>query len=394
MDGLNIISTAAELTDAGANLSRRRYQKGTVEIHNNQWTLRYLEDVLQADGFVKRCNRRVYLGGSPPKMTEKMARRLAEPIMAEANGVTKPKQLSTLSEFVARWQPLCMPKTETARNFRTALHKHLIPVFGKRQLAEIQTEDLQRFISQVQTGPANLHNIIKCFRAIWKSAKAWGYVKHNPFADVIMPALKRPEPRFFTEEEMCRILNSAPEPHKSMYWLLAQTGLRIGEILALTWETVDLELGIVQVRSSVSRGRLRESETKTQASKRILPLSPRLQEHLFTYRTKIWTANEGNLLFANPKGKPWNADKLLERVFQPYLETLGIEHAGFHAFRHASNTALSRRNVPIEIRRARLGHTDDEMTLRYSHVMDDDARSVAAMYDQFLLPEMTMEVGA
>jgi integrase len=365
-----------------------------VELHNGNWTVRYLEDVLEADGTIKRHNRRKYLGGAPPKMTEKMAHRMAEPIMAEVNCTTKPKQMATFNEFLARWTPMCMPKTETARNFKSSLNKYLVPAFGKKQLSEIQTEDLQRFVSQTKTGAGNLHNVMKVFRTVWKSAKAWGYVKHNPFVDVIMPPIKKAEQRFFSEAELCRILTAAPEPFRTLYWILAQTGLRIGEVLALTWECVNVELGTIEVRGSVARGKLREGETKSDAAKRLIPISPRLTEHLAIYQTKIWTANDLNLLFANGEGKPWHADSLLDRIFQPFLESLGIEKAGFHAFRHASATILSRMKVPMEIRRARMGHTDEEMTLRYTHVIDEDARLVASNFDQFLLPETVLEAGA
>lgn len=63
---------------------------------------------------------------------------------------------------------------------------------------------------------------------------------------------------------------------------------------------------------------------------------------------------------------------------KPLLAGLEIAAAGFHAFRHASATILSRMNVPMEIRRARMGHTDEEMTPRYTHVIEKDAREVAA----------------
>ena len=72
---------------------------------------------------------------------------------------------------------------------------------------------------------------------------------------------------------------------------------------------------------------------------------------------------------------------------KPLLAGLEIAQAGFHAFRHASATILSRMKVPMEFRRARMGHTDEEMTPRYTHVVEEDAREVAASFDQFLLPD-------
>jgi integrase len=381
-----IIPSAAEPVNTERwDLARRRFQKGTIELYNGNWTGRYLEDVVDAGGKITRVHRRVFLGTKTDLPTEKLARRKFEPIMAEVNNSTKPKTVITLNDFLVRWEPLGMPKTETAKNFKYALAKYLKPAFGDCQLTQIGTEQIQRFVSQTQTSAANMHNILKCFRAVWKAGKAWGYVSHNPFQDLILPSIQKQERPYFNEAQLCQILNAAPEPYKTLYWVLAQTGLRIGEILALTWKTLDLDKAAVYVVSSVAQGRIREQVTKTETAKRVIPLSPVLTNHLFTFRTN-WTPNPHNLVFAH-KGQPWKADTLLKCHLQPLLVKLGIPSAGFHAFRHASATILSRMRVPTEIKRARMGHTEDEMTLRYTHVIEEDARKVAAGFDQFLLPE-------
>jgi len=357
-----------------------------VTLRNGNWTGRYLEDIRTANGEVTRVHKRVFLGTKTDLPTEKLARRKFDPILSELNNSTQPKTVVSFNDFLVRWEPLGMPKTETARNFRSALNKYLKPAFGNTQLSNIQTEGIQRFVSQIEGG-SNARTIINCFRTIWKSARAWGYVSHNPFEGLVLPSREKTEQRFFSEVDLCRIISAAPEPDKTMYWLLGQTGLRIGEILALTWGTVDLNQSTVQVISSVARGKLREQVTKTKKAKRLIPISPLLRNHLFTFRTN-WRENPLNLLFANRKGRPWQADSFLEHHLRPLLEALGVPRAGFHAFRHASATILSRMRVPMEIRRARLGHTDEEMTLLYTHVINDDARQVAAGFDQFLLPEV------
>lgn len=384
----DIIPAAAEPNPKGMNMARRRYQKGSVTLRNDNWTGRYLEDVCTANGQTIRVHRRVFLGTRAELPTKKLAQRKLEPMLAEINTVTyKPRHVITLSEFLVRWEPLGMPKTETARNFRSAINKYLKPTFGTKQLSDIHTEELQRFIATSGTGASNVHNIMKCFRSIWKSAKAWSYVQHNPFEGLVLPSIETSEQRFFSEAELCLILNAAPEPDKTLYWILAQTGLRIGEVLALTWETLDLDHAKLIVNSSVARGHLREQSTKTKTAKRVIPLSPALVAHLFTYRTHLWRENSLNLVFTNSKANPWKAENLLEGHMQPLLEALGIPKAGFHAFRHASATILSRMNVSTEIKRSRMGHTEDEMTLRYTHVIEEDARKVAAGFDRFLLPE-------
>src|SRR5260370_4747174 len=275
---LVIVPNAAEPADTKrCSMARRRYQKGSVALRNNNWTGRYLEDVRASDGSVRRVHRRVFLGTLKDVPTKKLALRKLEPYLTSINsGSYQPKNVVNLNEFLIRWEPLGMPKTETAGVFRSALNKHLKPAFGNTQLSDIQTEVFQQFIRQIKVGPGTVRNIGKVFRSVWKSAKAWGYVQHNPFQDLILPNLESSEQRFFTEQELKTILNAAPEPFKTMYWLLAQTGLRIGEVLALTWEPDDIEAGAVHVKPSVARAKVRGKFTKTDPANRVIPLSPTL----------------------------------------------------------------------------------------------------------------------
>jgi integrase len=295
------------------------------------------------------------------------------------------KQSLTLRQFVPVWEPIAKPKYKpgTWRNIQSAL-RTLLPYFGEVLLSDVSTEMLERFVAEQKTGPAHVRNLIKCFKAIWKSARKWGYVKFNPFAEVESPRLVYSEPRFFTQEEMSLILDAAIEPDRTLYWLLAQTAVRIGEAVALTWDSVDCELGNISVRMSVWRGQMQTPKTK--ASTRTIPISPRLAEHLGSYR-EFWTPNPHNLLFANTKGKPWKADNLLTHHLHPLLRRLKIPRAGFHAFRHASATILDRMKAPMKVRQQRMGHASAEITLsRYTHVIDEDARAVAASFDNFLGP--------
>ena len=291
----------------------------------------------------------------------------------------------TLRQFLLVWEPIAKPKYKpsTWKNLQSAMRR-VIVCFGEMKLTDVSTEVLEGFIAKQQTSPAHVRNLIKYFRIIWKSAKKWGYVNFNPFSEVEFPRSSHKEPRFFTEPELSKILDSAPEPDKTLYWLLAQTAIRIGEAVALTWDTVDFELGNISIRTSVWRGEIQTP--KSNASVRTIPLSPLLSEHLAKYRD-FWTRNPYNLLFANTKGKPWKADNLLVHHLHPLLKELGIQRTGFHAFRHASATILDRMKAPLKVRQQRMGHASAEITLsRYTHVIDEDAKAVAASFDQFIGP--------
>jgi site-specific recombinase XerC len=83
---------------------------------------------------------------------------------------------------------------------------------------------------------------------MWRSARAWGYVTHDIFNGIVMPAPNRAQRFFFSADDVQRIMTAAKEPHRTFYGLLAETGLRVGELCGLTVDDVDLERGFLVVR--------------------------------------------------------------------------------------------------------------------------------------------------
>jgi integrase len=365
-------------------MARRRYQKGSIILNGNQWSGRFLEDVRMQDGSIRRVHRKVYLGDKTELPTAKLARRKLEPFLAKVNSQSyRPQTVITLREFVTRWEPVAKPQYGfgTWSNHQVSLRRYLLPRFGDSQLADINTEQLQVFFSQLTLEPSSVRNVIKTLKAVWESAMAWSYVQHNPFLMLKKPRLHKKESKHFTESQVQLILDHAEEPYRTIYWMMAQTGLRISEVLALKWN--DITNGTINVQRSVWRGHFKSP--KTEASRRIISISPRLYSHL--------SASGGSgdsLIFVNRGGRPWAADSLLVNRLHPLLDKLGIPRMGFHAFRHASASVLDRMNAPMKIRQQRLGHTNASLTLGiYTHSNDDDSRQVAAQFDDVFAPKET-----
>jgi integrase len=196
---------------------------------------------------------------------------------------------------------------------------------------------------------------------------------------VILPAQKRVQRFFLSDAEIRIVLSAAPEPYRTFYGLLAETGLRVGELCALTVEDVDLEGGILQVRQSAWRGKL--GDPKTAKSVRVVELSPRACENLRAHFDR-WHPNERRLVFASKNGTPWDQNMILKRRFRPLLRSLGIvvpRGNGFHVFRHANATLMSRFGAPLKLRQQRLGHVDGSPVTEtiYTHVVSEDARRIA-----------------
>jgi integrase len=127
--------------------------------------------------------------------------------------------------------------------------------------------------------------------------------------------------------------------------LMAATGLRKGEALALRWDRVDLEAGTIKVAATIARinHKLVVSEPKTDRSRRTVPLPPAVVAMLRKHRTeqkaeRLRAANQwtdSGLVFTTEFGAPVDPRNLL-RVIESAAKTAGVAGVGVHTLRHSA----------------------------------------------------------
>ena len=375
--------------ERGGSLARRRFQKGRVFLrgkNNPVWVGRWREDEIR-DGCIHRIERSEVLGSKSDFPTKRLALRELEKRLGVVNDPRyRARPTATFQEFASRWESLVLVqhKPSTQVTIRSHLRKHLVPFFGRWQMREIGPEEVQRFVSSVKVGGKTAKNLFATMQMLWKSARAWSYVAHDAVSGVVLPKRHRVARRFFSVEEVQRILASAPEPCYTFYWLAVETGMRAGELCGLRVSDFDLERGLVAVLQSVWRGKFQSP--KSENAIRSFALSPRLLAHIADF-LKRWQPNERVLLFATRTGTPWDANLLVKRKLYPLLDSLGIERGGLHAFRHTNSTLMDRLGVPLKVRQQRLGHSDPSLTLDvYTHVASEDDQRFAEQLDRILRP--------
>jgi len=352
----------------------KRNRSGSV------WVARFKEDVL-VGGTVRRVKRAEVLGDLRDFPTRRLALRALEEKLSPVNShFYRARPTGTFAQVAARWEATVhgQLKPSTAANYRTHLHKHLVPFFGKYPMKELTPEVVQLFVSQIKASPKTVRNICVTLRSLWRTAREWGYVTHELMEGVSI-AQPIPAERFcFSVEHVQRILAAAREPERTFYGLLAETGLRVGELCGLRIDDTDIERGLLVVCRTAWRGKL--GTPKTKKSTRAVELSPQAVEQLQTH-LRSWRPNANRLLFASKHGTPWDANLLLKRKFRPLLKSLGIgvpRGNGFHALRHTSGTLMDQFSAPLRLRQQRLGHSDPRLTLSvYTHVVSEDARRIA-----------------
>jgi integrase len=250
-----------------------------------------------------------------------------------------------------------------------------VAFFGRTPLAAITAQDVKRYAAECAKAGLARNTIrlrVAPLKALLATAHEEGLIRTNPTAGLRLGRTIAEAPvketRALNEEELVRVLAEVPERHRLLFELLAQTGLRISEALALT--QADIDFG--RRRLNVSR-RFVDGEVdapKTRYGVRRVPLSPGLARQLWA---RLATADDGALVFATSTGRSLDRSKLYAMV-RAAGKRAGIDWpVGLHTFRHSAASIMFRRGVPKEAIRRLLGHHSWDFTAgTYLHLDDDD----------------------
>jgi integrase len=158
-----------------------------------------------------------------------------------------------------------------------------------------------------------------------------------------------------------------------MFRVLAATGLRVSELLALQWRHLKLdgERPCVRVRRAYVRNRIEPPKTKY--GKRDVPLERALVDDLRAHRQATEWPGAEDLVFPSLRGTPLKVENVRRRVLAPVVEEAGAPWAGFHTFRHTCASMLFERGQnAVQVQRW-LGHHSASFTIdTYIHLLRDD----------------------
>jgi integrase len=276
-------------------------------------------------------------------------------------------------------------RENTREEYRRLIGAYAHSYFPARlKLVDVTTYTLARFVDWLadekaqgkRLGDRTIANTTIRLRAALATAKREGLIRHNPAQGLTLPPREQhldEEIKAFTPEQLATVIELAPERHRLFLELLAATGLRISEAIALQRLHVQLYTPEpeVCVRRALVRGRIEPPKTKHGRREVRLPdsLAAKLRAHLAAQPDQDSTA----ILFANDIGGPLDPANLRPRVVKPLVRQAGAPWAGFHTFRHTFASMHLRRGTNLlQLSRA-LGHHSPAFTLtRYTHLLPGD----------------------
>jgi integrase len=348
-----------------------------------------------ADGMKRR-----YLSG---KRREDVRDKLAKALSDRVDGLVFDAGAMTVGEYLDGWLKAAR---DTVRQSTHERHKELVEIHVKPALGRIKLKDLNpahaRFFyrERLDSGltPATVHKIHAVLHKALKAAVADGLVPRNAAAGLKLPRIAQEEIDPLDAEEARRLLETVRETSDRLvvlYVLALNTGMRQGELLALKWNDVDLESGLLCVRRTLTRtgGSYAFGEPKTKKSRRSIRLTSgaaeALRRHLSSQLEEMERVGSlyqpGGLAFATETGTIINLSNLRNRSFKPLLGRAGLRQIRFHGLRHTCATLLLSKNVNPKVVSEMLGHASVRITLdTYSHLMPDMQEKAAQALEEAL----------
>lgn len=245
------------------------------------------------------------------------------------------------------------------------------------------------------TGGLSAQTVLHFHRVFHKAlgqAMKWQLLARNPADAVEPPRPVKREMRALDEAGTARLLQVLDGNRLFLPVLLAvTTGLRRGEILALRWQDIDLEIGEAFVCRSLeqSKSGLRFKSPKTSKSRRKIALPSFALEYLRSHKldqakTKLRLGpayEDHGLVCPAADGRPWAPD-VLSTAFAAFIRNSSLSPIRFHDLRHSHATHLLKAGIHPKIVSERLGHATIAITLdTYSHVLPGLQEEAASRLD-------------
>ncbi len=266
----------------------------------------------------------------------------------------------TIIEFLDYQKHQTSNAPSTVRRYRGALRafqealqrRPSIRFLGQIDVALL--EEFRRFRLEKGRDHKTIDGDMAAVSSMLSYAVRHGYCQENVASKVKAFRVPKPRPYVYTPEQVQVMIEAAEGTLKEILTLLADTGLRIGEVEQLEWTDVDFDAGLVHVR-------IKEFWRPKDKADRAIPMTDRVRTML---RSK---SRQGNRVFYTPRGRPVRERTLLAEL-RRLQEGAGISRGGLHTFRHYFVSRCAAAGVAPFTCMAWVGHADMRMVMHYFHL--------------------------
>jgi integrase len=278
-------------------------------------------------------------------------------------------------------------KPSTFASYADRYPVHIQPVFGHRRLNSLTKSGIKEFYADLEQreGLDTRRKVQQIVHRLLQVAVDDEWLTRNPADGIKNPgAVAQRKPRALTDAEVEELASEVPPRYRALVWMLAETGARPGEILALRVKNLNGSVRIVEATAEVG-GRKITGTPKTDGSIRNVPISSRLRAAIRDHYDAGFANRfdpEG-YVFTGERGAQVGQNNLRKRVLQPAAERAGIEGFTTYDLRHTAISLWLMKGVTPWTVAQMVGHTDLKMIQqRYGHLYDNAAQKEIDRIDQ------------
>jgi integrase len=345
-----------------------RFQQGSLlklkrKNSPDVWVFRWYDETNGTRTYKKRT-----LG----KVTDMPLRRDAEKAVADfrANINVEVRVPQTISDLAAHYRKYELTSDKkafaTIESTSIYLSRHIVPKWGDVWLSDVRTVEVEQWLHSLPYAPATRSKIRNIMSALFNHGIRHEWTHRNPITKVRASAKRLREPDVLSPAELSALISELPLREMAMVMLAGSTGLRRSELIALTWNDIDPLLIQVNVLRSCVRNHF--GDTKSEASRRPVPLHSSVVECLNEWRKESKHNGDDDFLFPSVRkeGKqPITPDMVLKKVIRPALVRAKIigKVIGWHSFRHSLATNLRASGADLKTAQELLRHANSRITL-------------------------------
>ena len=250
----------------------------------------------------------------------------------------------------------------TAAGYRSYIKNHIEPRWARTPLAAVKPLEIAEWLKSLPLSPKTRGQVRALMHLLFEKAMLWELItlQRNPIelVKVKNSTRRQKKPQILAPEKFRDLVALLGEPYKTMAIVAMCTGLRVSEVLALRWEHIDFNAGVMLVQQGVVNGRV--GRVKTEASQDEVPLDPG-----FAAVLEDWKGNRtAGLVFpSHITGGCYYAGIIQRQILKPKGEQIGVVGLGWHTFRHTYRSLLDETGAPIGVQQKLMRHSNVATTM-------------------------------
>lgn len=285
-------------------------------------------------------------------------------------GLCEEQQNITFGQIMDRYVEVCRANNKSDKEAKIQ-RKYLLQYFGRNKLAKsIKPSDIEKFkLYMLDKGKAKatINRYLSGIRRAYNIQIEDGSINYNPIRKKCMLTEDNKRYRYLTKQEWKRLKLALPEEIYYIVVIALLSGLRLGNVLNLRWEQIDLNLKLIEILKQNNKGK-----------KLIrLPISNMLFEILIKLQPK-----ESGCLFINPKTGEHYKD--IRVSFKNALDRASIKDFRFHDLRRTFGTWLLQAGTDIRTIQFLLCHSDISTTERYLAISTEENKKAVDKISKFM----------